>query len=515
MQNLHQNIGVVIGRCNHYKISISWLGIDIYWCDIYTKWCHVKLPGGSTLNRSFCHHPELKLPFTLRRLSTASETMCACCRLASEDGFREHISSHCQSAIFQTIIVKWHGTERRRCKRESGDGNFINIYFHRKPNFSLVSFSTHSLPALFIIARPKNKSSLLLRIFGGLSFVNLVNPPSKHCLIMSLKLFQNIDMCFPPSQQAILGGSPGSTANERRAAQNHLSEDWHWSFSTGSSEYWFGFNQSSEWGNMTHTQTLMMPSRSIYSVLITFGAESRFVLCYKIPGHKTSELSYAMKLIHSISVMAKSESTSFRCWWCWFGDEDRRLGIVCLLIKFAQGNFIIFDVLWRIFRWHRFPELEVTLFERDYDKIFHSFGYDLEGQVAKGGFRQKLVLGFKFLAMDRHEIVVQLKVCETIKTLAPPAICKIFSLQSLRTCEVTQEKFLPVHSASRTPKMPGRITWTALTASKPFSKPDFHFNDPKKLHTKPLQTARQMKYEWKLDKSFQFHNHKVKKASPD
>lgn len=220
-------------------------------------------------------------------------------------------------------------------------------------------------------------------------------------------------MCFPPSQRKRFSGVRSAVANERRAAQNHLSEDWHWSFSTGSSEYWFGFNQSSEWGNMTHTQTLMMLSSSIYSVLITFGAGSRFALCYKIPATKPQNW-----------VMPCSSSTTFP-WWqnrnpLPFGVgagvcEDRRLGIVCLLIKFAQGNFVIFDVLWQIFQRDRFPKLEVTLFERNYDKIFHSFGDDLEAHVAQRALRQKVVLGFKFHAIDRPEIVVELKMWQSLR----------------------------------------------------------------------------------------------------
>lgn len=207
--------------------------------------------------------------------------MCACCRLLFEDGFSGTYFISLSISYFSDNYCQmtWHRTTMQAGK--GGEtGIFINIYFHRKLQF----FSFRSpLPALFIVARPKNKSSLLPRIFGGLSFVNLVNPPSKHCLIMSLKLFQNIDMCFPPSQR-FSGVHPAHSKWETSGAQNHLSEDWHWSFSTGSSEYWFGFNQSSAWGNMTHTQTLMMLSPSIYFVLITFGAESRFVLCYRTPG---------------------------------------------------------------------------------------------------------------------------------------------------------------------------------------------------------------------------------------
>lgn len=140
---------------------------------------------------------------------------------------------------------------------------------------------------------------------------------------------------------------------------------------------------------------------------------SRVVLCYRAPGPQNLRIELCWERSSfdgSISVMTKSESTSSGRSSDGAGVYgDRRLRIVCLLIKFAQGNFIILDVLWRLLRWHRLSQLEVTLFEWDYDKIFHSFGDDLEAQVAQGAFRKDVILGFQFATADRPEVIVELE----------------------------------------------------------------------------------------------------------
>lgn len=171
------------------------------------RWQHAK----SQLCRPSPQEPEL--PFTLRRLSTASETMCACCRLLFEDGFSGTYFISLSISYFSDNYCQmtWHRTTMQAGK--GGEtGIFINIYFHRKLQF----FSFRSpLPALFIVARPKNKSSLLPRIFGGLSFVNLVNPPANIVWSCHSNYFKTLTCVFPRHSDS--RGFARRTANERRA----------------------------------------------------------------------------------------------------------------------------------------------------------------------------------------------------------------------------------------------------------------------------------------------------------
>lgn len=92
----------------------------------------------------------------------------------------------------------------------------------------------------------------------------------------------------------------------------------------------------------------------------------RFVLQNAGATKPQNRVMLGSSFVGSISVMTESESTSFGRSSAGDGAglcRDRRFRIVCLLIKFAQGNFIILDVLRRIFRWNHFSQLDVTLFE--------------------------------------------------------------------------------------------------------------------------------------------------------
>lgn len=135
-----------------------------------------------------------KKPFTLRLLSTFFRQHFAF-RSSLQDSlplfFRGNISSHCQSTIFQTIIVKWHGTQQvEKREKKSGDEKFINI-FTGNSNFSF------SLPFIIQCAF-KNKSSLgFTAVFRKSRY-----PPSKQRLIVSVKLFQiqTMTCVFFPSE---------------------------------------------------------------------------------------------------------------------------------------------------------------------------------------------------------------------------------------------------------------------------------------------------------------------------
>lgn len=92
----------------------------------------------------------------------------------------------------------------------------------------------------------------------------------------------------------------------------------------------------------------------------------RFVLQNAGAAKPQNRVMLGSSFIGSISVMTKSESTSFGRSSAGDGAGacgDRRFRIVYLLIKFAQGNFIILDILRRIIRRNHFSQLKVTLFE--------------------------------------------------------------------------------------------------------------------------------------------------------
>lgn len=176
-------VAVASFRCNHYKNfillfhSIETYSIDVltrhFSCRVGGKMCCAALVAVGNQRhiincRLFPRNKKRKrhLPFAYYRRFTDNILPFQ----SSLFFFWGNISSHCQSTIFQTIIVKWHGTQRSEEESQAGKRE-IYKHFHRKFQFFILVLRRCSS------FRMRLKINLHLDL--PRSLVNLVNPPSK------------------------------------------------------------------------------------------------------------------------------------------------------------------------------------------------------------------------------------------------------------------------------------------------------------------------------------------------
>lgn len=120
----------------------------------------------------------------------------------------------------QTIIVNWHAIASGRNSSEEVERKTETREIHKHFSQEIPIFQK----CFFSVCIPKNKSSRLLRICVE-ALVNLVNLPSKHCLIVSLKLFQTLTCVFPLHGWNFSGFSVMKKTTRKNI---NLSRDWHW-----------------------------------------------------------------------------------------------------------------------------------------------------------------------------------------------------------------------------------------------------------------------------------------------